>query len=139
MTLDEHLLIYLCTVGGARFGARDEIEKRLMDFLFSLKYYCQRWERARIYAYMLGFLLEGEKVAKKDEIIGLPQNYRINSNLISHLDNLDGIIDDIDSPLHDTYSKEFFIYCYCQITKHPKELIDIFEGYDYIKVVYESR
>jgi hypothetical protein len=27
-----------------------------MDFLYSLKYYCQRWPRAKMYARMLGFL-----------------------------------------------------------------------------------
>jgi hypothetical protein len=32
-----------------------------MDFLYSLKYYCQRWPRAKLFAKMLGFLLE-EKI-----------------------------------------------------------------------------
>ena len=59
MTLDEHLVCFTCTQGGPRFSKRDEIEKRLLDTLFSLKYYCQRWQRAKLYAEMLGFLKRG--------------------------------------------------------------------------------
>ena len=31
------------------------------------------------------------------------------------------------------------MYCFCFLTKFPKEIIDIFEGYDYIKVSFEQR
>jgi len=58
MTLDEHLLVYMCSCGGARFGSREDIEKRLLEFLYSLKYYCQRWARAMTYAKFLGFIKE---------------------------------------------------------------------------------
>jgi len=40
MTLDEHLLIFMAEVQEDRYGTRDDIERRLMDFLYSLKYYC---------------------------------------------------------------------------------------------------
>ena len=61
MPLDEHLVVYLCSQGGVRYTTREDIESRMMDFLYSLKYYCQRWPRAKLYAKMLGFLYE-EKV-----------------------------------------------------------------------------
>lgn len=56
LTLDEHLMLYQCEQGGENSHSRDENENRLMDFLYSLKYYCQRWPRAKMYARMLGFL-----------------------------------------------------------------------------------
>lgn len=37
-------------------GTRQEIEKLLMEFLFSLKYYSTRWRRAHTYAQLVGFL-----------------------------------------------------------------------------------
>jgi hypothetical protein len=61
LTLDEHLLLYQCDQGGEKHSGREDNENRLMDFLYSLKYYCQRWPRAKMYARMLGFLHD-EKV-----------------------------------------------------------------------------
>lgn len=37
-------------------GTRAEIEKKLIDFLYNLKYYSARWLRAKLYAEMVGFL-----------------------------------------------------------------------------------
>ena len=37
-------------------GTRAEIEKKLIDFLYNLKYYSTRWLRAKLYAEMVGFL-----------------------------------------------------------------------------------
>ena len=67
MTLDEHLLLYICTQGitedrrKKNEDTREDIENRMMDFMYSLKYYCQRWPRAKMFAKMLGFLLD-EKI-----------------------------------------------------------------------------
>ena len=58
MSLDEHLIVYMCMTGGPRFSTREDIEKRILEFLYSLKYYCQRWIRAMIYAKFLGFVKE---------------------------------------------------------------------------------
>jgi hypothetical protein len=37
-------------------GSRAEIEKKLIEFLYNLKYYSTRWLRAKLYAEMVGFL-----------------------------------------------------------------------------------
>ena len=88
-----------------------------------------------MYAQIVGFLVQGDK--EENETIGLPQVYKKSQKLINHLDQLDGIQDDTAAPLHDVYSTEFFLYCFCFMTKFPKEIIGIFEGYDYIKISFE--
>ena len=37
-------------------GTRSEIEGRLLQFLYDLKYYSTRWLRAKLYAEMVGFV-----------------------------------------------------------------------------------
>ena len=46
MSFDEHLLIYLFD----KHRARNKVEKELLDFLASLKYYGDSWLRAKFYA-----------------------------------------------------------------------------------------
>ena len=53
MTLDEHLVIFICQTEGLK--SRNQIGFKLLEFLLSLKFYSQRWERAKNYAMMLGF------------------------------------------------------------------------------------
>jgi len=45
MTLDEHLLIFMLEKNKTRAAT----ENALVDFLASLKYYCESWQRAKIY------------------------------------------------------------------------------------------
>ena len=64
LSLDEHLLIYMVdssckgpTQKSTKelIGTRKEVETKLVEFLYSLKYYSTRWLRAKTYAEMLGF------------------------------------------------------------------------------------
>jgi len=38
-------------------GTRDEIERKLIEFLYNLKYYSTRWLRAKLYAEIAGFII----------------------------------------------------------------------------------
>jgi len=68
MTLDEHLIVYFVhrfdsnnvskQIKG-QTGTKDQIQTKLLEFIFNLKYYCTRWLRAKTYAEMLGFYVEG--------------------------------------------------------------------------------
>jgi len=46
------------TIGGIKdsMGTRFEIETKLIEFLYNLKFYSTRWLRAKFYAEMAGFL-----------------------------------------------------------------------------------
>jgi hypothetical protein len=46
MTLNEHLLVFMME----RYKNRPATEKGLVEFLASLKYYCENWQRAKFYA-----------------------------------------------------------------------------------------
>jgi len=68
MTLDEHLIVYWVhkfdQTGVTRqikgqMGTREQIQTKLLEFIFNLKYYSTRWLRAKTYAEMLGFYMEG--------------------------------------------------------------------------------
>ena len=52
MGLDEHLICFFVQ----RYRTRDKIEKRIIEFLASLKYYMDYWLRAKQYATLAGFL-----------------------------------------------------------------------------------
>ena len=86
MTLDEHLMIYLTSVptlpGSCNVSrpatqtttgsktptnsTRFQIEERVINFLYSLRYYSQRQLRAKTFAMMLGFMKE-EKLRPSKE------------------------------------------------------------------------
>ena len=51
MGLDEHLIVYFTL----NYKSRPEIEKRLIEFLASLKYFMDYWPRAKTYAQLAGF------------------------------------------------------------------------------------
>ena len=50
--LDEHLLCYFMMT----YGERRLVEKQLIEFLASLKYYADHFPRAKLYAVLGGFL-----------------------------------------------------------------------------------
>ena len=52
MSFDEHLLVVMLE----RNKTRTATERALVDFLSSLKYYAETWQRAKVYAQMCGFL-----------------------------------------------------------------------------------
>ena len=84
-----------------------------------------------------GLSIKDSKLSTKTKSYGLPTAYNISQKLISHLDTLDGKIDDLSSPLLDIYSHEFFFYCF--LTKDRKAFVDSKEGYTYIKSQQEAR
>ena len=50
--MGEHLLIYMIEI----HKTRQKAETELVEFLAALKYYSDKWERAKFYAQMCGFL-----------------------------------------------------------------------------------
>ena len=65
MSLDEHLVVYaihyvyngpITKSTKEMNGTRQEVENKLIEILYNLKYYSTRWLRAKHYAEMLGFL-----------------------------------------------------------------------------------
>lgn len=120
VALDEHLVIFMSKLPdlGESSGLlaqsenslrAPEIQQKLVNFLYSLKYYSTRWPRARMYAQLVGFLQENtgdqmdhDKFKEK------------------HKDAIEGIVDDLEKPMVDLYLQEFFLYAYCMITKEKR-------------------
>ena len=59
ISMDEHLVAFWVgsfmlpaskPKGKEMHGTRDDIQYKLIEFLYSLKYYSQRWLRAKLYA-----------------------------------------------------------------------------------------
>lgn len=158
MGLDEHLMIFMCKYG--ENSTRAEIERNLLSFVYSLRYYCQRWPRAKMFAQMLGFLREEKFNKKKEDTpkseggggfskklearvaqsnIGLPANKEVTDKLRDHLDEIDGELGELDIPLNDIYLQEFFFYAYCVLSKDRKGFFESKEGRSYVKLPYEDR
>jgi hypothetical protein len=91
-------------------GSRTEVEFRLLEILYSLKYYSKRWLRARVYAEVAGFLQSRDAVKSFQEFnrhLGKDGEglHRLNERLLDEAAGLnDGKIGDIDIPHNDIYS-----------------------------------
>ena len=46
MSLEEHLIVFMLE----KYKIRKDTEKALIEFLACLKYYCENWQRAKLYA-----------------------------------------------------------------------------------------
>ena len=127
MSMDEHLLVYLVQnsniqqTSSMKFqpGTRDDIELRLVEFLYSLKYYSTRWTRARLYAEIAGFLQvasshERNQMILKELNVSVPHNVPLPPEGVVAL--IEGVYDhsleDIEIPCTDIYYQEFFFYAY---------------------------
>ena len=156
MSMDEHLLIYMvstsCVTGPQAkgneemYGTRDEIELRLIDFLYSLKYYSTRWMRAKVYCEMAGFLHCKSSVPKMKEILrggghAIKDSFCLPSEQVIQMKAgvSDMYLDDIEIPASDIYFQEFFFYAYSFLTKERKGFVESKEGYTYLKVFTEHR
>ena len=51
MTLDEHLLLFFLEL----YKTRPKVENAMIEFLATLKYYSETWERAKLYSQLAGF------------------------------------------------------------------------------------
>jgi hypothetical protein len=51
LSLDEHLIIFFLT----KYGVRSQAERKLVEFLASLKYYAELWIRAKQFCLLVGF------------------------------------------------------------------------------------
>ena len=126
MTLDEHLLIFMLE----KHRTRDQTEIALLDFLSSLKYYCESWQRAKTYGQLIGFLQADESFASIRKSVTsdrkLPQ--RLN----------DGKLNETDEPYVDIYVAEYFLHCYSLLTKEKKGFVESKEGYTYTTLQIEE-
>jgi hypothetical protein len=127
MSLDEHLVVYFTSYatssrGKDCIGDREDISCRLIQFIFSLKYYSTRWLRAKIFAEILGFLHCNGPLDYGRVENDVPDAYhKPNASLISAsmgIDDLD--FNDVDIPSTDIYVQEFFFYAYSYITRERK-------------------
>lgn len=62
MSFDEHLILFMLE----KHKTRQTAEYALVDFLSSLKYYADTWQRAKTYAAMIGFLKEDQSYFVQD-------------------------------------------------------------------------
>ena len=89
VALDEHLLLYMSRLPdqGKQGGMLalnsnplkgSEVQQKLLNFLYSLKYYSTRWMRAKLYAQLAGFLQEKSSIGGPITQHGL-QNFENNT------------------------------------------------------------
>jgi hypothetical protein len=64
-------------------GTRNEIELRVLEFIYNLKYYSTRWLRAKFYAEMAGFLHLAHSDAKFKQV-NSPTN-ALNDSIPQHM------------------------------------------------------
>jgi len=120
ISLDEHLVLYFLE----KYKTRTNTQKQLTEFLASLKYYIDIWQRAKMFAQLLGFLHQDEKYSMKVRETGaIVPNYKLN----------DGLLDEAEIPYVDIYLQEFFLNSYAQLTKERKNFLESKEGNTYVR------
>ena len=89
LSLDEHLIVFFVQ----KYRTRPQIERRIIEFLASLKYFVDYWQRAKQYATLCGFLQADESYIRKSGTSDTRPPQRLN----------DGKFDEVEIPANDIY------------------------------------
>lgn len=108
MSFDEHLIVFMMQ----RHGTRVQTELQLVDFLSSLKYYAEQWQRAKVFTQILGFY------QSDDSFMPVRKSGNSETRLPPRMN--DGVIDELEETYFDIYQQEFYLHCYSLITKNHK-------------------
>lgn len=123
MTLDEHLLVYFLE----KNHTRARVENALIEFLATLKYYSETWDRAKMYAQLSGFMQFNDTFLHVEDKTGT--GLRVN----------DGELDETDVPMIDMYLQEFYLHGYAYLKKEQRSFVESKEGFTYIRLQNEER
>lgn len=66
VTMIEHLLLFMVETT----KSRPEAELKLLEYLASLKYYADKWPRAKFYAQMCGLFLDSQFTPERPPLLG---------------------------------------------------------------------
>ena len=108
---------------------RSQVERRLVEFLASLKSFVDYWQRAKQYAALVGFLQADESYMRRSGTSDTRPPQRLN----------DGKYDELELPQNDIYAQEFFLHCYSLISKERRNFQESSEGYTYMQLKTEER
>ena len=125
MGMDEHLICFFCV----KYQVRSQAEKRIIEFLASLKYFVDHWQRAKQYATLCGFLQADESFMRKSGTSETRPPARLN----------DGRFDELEIPGNDIFVQEFYLHCYSLLTKEKRNFQDSKEGFTYMMQKSEER
>ena len=123
--MNEHLILFFTH----KYKVRPQVEKRVIEFLASLKYFVDHWQRAKQYATLTGFLKADESYIRKSGTSDTRPPMRLN----------DGKIDELEIPQNDIFTQEWFLHCYSLVTKDRRQFQDSKEGFTYMMQKAEER
>lgn len=118
---------------------------KLVEILYSLKYYSTRWLRAKLYAEMCGFLQTREALTMFQEFnrhMGhAGEGYqRLNERLLDAAKGVnDHDFDDVEIPSTDIFTQEFFFQAYSQLSSDRRSFHESSEGFTYMKHARERQ
>lgn len=119
MGLDEHLILFFSML----YKERSLIEKKLVQFLASLKYYANHWQRAKQYALLAGFLVESTAASK-----------------VTRVDRFtDSGLDELEIRQNDIYMIEFYLHAYSLVKREGRNSFqESKEGFSYLQQKIEE-
>ena len=100
-----------------------------MEFLASLKYFVDHWQRAKTYATLVGFLQADETYMRKSGASDQRPPQRMN----------DGKLDELELAPNDIYQQEFYLTCYSTLIKERRNFQESKEGYTYMLQKVEEK
>jgi len=128
MSLDEHLLVFFLE----KYKVRNAVERHLIEFLSSLKYYSETWARAKFFALLVGFL------QNDDSFFKVRRSGTSSTKMPARLN--DGHLDDTDVPYSsDIFLQEFFLHSYNLLCREKRSFLESKEGFTYVRQTSEER
>ncbi len=103
MTLDEHLLVFMLD----KHKSRVATERAVVEFLASLKYYVDSWQRAKVYAQLLGVITNNETFFDQRRSVTSDKKLPVRLN--------NGLQDELELSSNDIYLQEFYLYAFNMI------------------------
>jgi hypothetical protein len=103
MTLDEHLLVFMLD----KHKSRVVTERAVVEFLASLKYYVDSWQRAKVYAQLLGVITNNETFFDQRRSVTSDKKLPVRLN--------NGLQDELELSSNDIYLQEFYLYAFNMI------------------------
>ena len=82
MGMDEHLIVFFI----AKYSSRNIVERKIIEFLASLKYFVDHWGRAKQYASLCGFLQVDETYLRKSGTSETRPPMRLNDGKLDELE-----------------------------------------------------
>lgn len=140
VTLSEHVLIFFVS----KYKRRAKAEEKLVSMLISLRYWCDHWQRAKVFAQNLqlthnkhdsAFRIDREN-AEKEKTSQDPNDEYGDVKVFTQPH---AYVHDADITDNDIYSQEFFLHAFSLLSGDRPNFLESKEGMTYVRIKHHEK